>query len=253
MKVKAIIVDDEKMARMLLRGMIHEHLPDIEIVAECPDLSSAVKAIVKEKPDLVYLDIEMPGHSGLELLDFFEEDKINFKIIFTTAYNQYAIQAFKLSAIDYLLKPIDSKDLIQAFAIYQKNEAKDYDYRALKNNFIGDPNTHKIAISSLQSTRFINVNEISCIRADGSYSNIFLSNGQKFTASKGLKHFEETLSQYPQFMRCQKSSIINLSKITELVKSDGGSVVLDNAQSVSVSQDKLAELSERLKDFVKIP
>lgn len=252
MKTTAIIVDDEKMARMLLKGMIQEHLPNVEIVGECSDLPSAVKAIVKTQPNLVFLDIEMPGHSGLELLDFFDENAVNFNIIFTTAYNQYAIQAFKLSAIDYLLKPIDSHDLIQAYDLYEKNKSTKINYNEIKNNFKSDLASQKLAISSMGSIKYIPLNEVVYIQADGSYSNIFLENGQKLTASKSLKFFEDALSNQDVFMRCQKSNIINLSKVTEFIKSDGGSVVLDFKHSVSVSPEKFTELTQRLQGSVKI-
>jgi two-component system LytT family response regulator len=112
--MKAIIVDDENKARQLLRAMLSDLCPNVEVVADCDDLPNGVKAIKRHSPDLVFLDIEMPGHSGLELLDFFNDDEVNFNIIFTTAYDHYAIQAFKLSAVDYLLKPLSPKDLVEA-------------------------------------------------------------------------------------------------------------------------------------------
>jgi two-component system, LytTR family, response regulator len=124
MKHKAIIVDDEKMARILLQGMLEEFCPEIAVVDTCQDLPNAIKSIHKNKPDLVFLDIEMPGHSGLELLDFLDEDDINFSIIFTTAYNQYAIDAFKLSAIDYILKPIESEELENSVSRFIKHKSK---------------------------------------------------------------------------------------------------------------------------------
>lgn len=252
MKTKAIIVDDEKMARVLLKGMVNEHLPNVEIVGECSDLPSAVKTIVKEQPELVFLDIEMPGHSGLELLDFFEADKVNFKIIFITAYNQYAIQAFKLSAVDYLLKPVDAKDLIQAFELFEKNRLFSQDLHTLNNNFSKDFASHKLAIHSMSSVRYVDLNDIVYIAADGAYSNVVLMNGQKITASKGLKHFEEALANYQQFMRCHKSNIINLMRVTEFVKTEGGSVMLADKYAISISQDKLGELKQRLAEVMKI-
>jgi two-component system, LytTR family, response regulator len=251
MKTKAIIVDDEKMARMLLKGMVGEFLPNIEVVGECSDLPSAVKAIVKMQPDLVFLDIEMPGHSGLELLDFFDESSVNFKIIFITAYNQYAIQAFKLSAIDYLLKPIDPKELIQAYDLFLKNQSAKQDIQALKSNFAGELSEQKIAIHSIGCIKYITISDIIYLSADGSYTNLFLKDGQKITASKGLKYFEDILMYHNEFMRCQKSHIINLSQVTEFKKADGGSVVLNHKYDVSVSADKFQELNKRLQVFVK--
>ena len=118
--MKVIIVDDEERARVSLRYLISEFLPNVEIVAECDGIPNAVKSIHKFHPDLVFLDIEMPGHSGLEILDFFDEKDLNFGIIFTTAYQEYAIKAFKLSAVDYLLKPINPSELVAAVERYSK-------------------------------------------------------------------------------------------------------------------------------------
>ena len=109
--IKAIIIDDETQGRKLLQALIISHCPQIQVLEECADLPNGVKAIRKHKPDLIFLDIEMPQHSGLDILDFFYEKDIHFGIIFTTAYNEYAVKAFKLSAVDYLLKPISGDDL----------------------------------------------------------------------------------------------------------------------------------------------
>ena len=111
--VKCIIIDDEPKARNLLEAIIEQYCPDLTIEALCEDLPTGIKAIKKHKPELIFLDIEMPGHSGLELMDFFDDEEVNFGIIFTTAYNEYALQAFRFSAIDYLLKPIQHTTLIE--------------------------------------------------------------------------------------------------------------------------------------------
>jgi len=252
MAIKALIVDDEKMARVLLRGMLQEYCADVEIVEECHDLPSAVKAIVKHQPELVFLDIEMPGHTGLELLDFFDEKNINFSIIFTTAYNQYAIQAFKLSAVDYLLKPIDPKELQNAVNRYAKTGHHKPDLKVLQNNFSASDDNFKIAISTLNSIKYLDLKSILVFEADGSYTHILLENGQKITTSKGLKTYEDILTNHSNFMRCQKSYIVNLEKITEYIKSDGGYVVVNNLHKVPVSADKISELIERLKNSIRI-
>jgi len=122
--IKSIIIDDETRARKLLSTIITDYCPELSIEAECEDLPSGIKAIKKYNPDIVFLDIEMPGHSGLELLNFFTEDEINFNVIFTTAYNEYAVQAFRFSAIDYLLKPIQHGQLKEAVQRYNKRRDK---------------------------------------------------------------------------------------------------------------------------------
>lgn len=251
MRTKAIIVDDEKMARVLLKGLIERYCPEIEVVEQCVDLPSAVKAIIKHQPELVFLDIEMPGHSGLELLDFFDEQSNSFSIIFTTAYNQYAIKAFKLSAVDYLLKPIDSKDLQNAVELYKKQKNRENNYRALRENMKAEIKEQKIAISSLNSVKYLPIADIALLKADGAYTTLYLSNGQQITTSKGLKHYEELLAQHKQFMRSHKSFIINLTKVTEYLRANGGVVIIDGVHNASVSVDKAAELNARLSEFIK--
>lgn len=248
MKIKAILIDDEKMARTLLSGLIKRYCPDIELLDQCPDLPSGVKAIIKHKPDIVFLDIEMPGHSGLELLDFFDEQNATFSIIFTTAYNQYAIKAFKLSAIDYLLKPIEPQELENAIELYKKQKTK-IDYSVLKNNLTSASSNQKIAIHSLQSTKFMDLKNLLYCKADGSYTEFYFLDEQQITSSKGLKHYEDILKEHSQFVRCQKSFIINALYVTEHIKSDGGYVILHNIHKIPVAADKIQELNRKISEL----
>lgn len=242
MNLKAIIVDDEKMARVLLEGMLREYCPEVSILEACVDLPTGVKAIRKHKPDLVFLDIEMPGHSGLELLDFFDEQEVNFSIIFTTAYNQYAIQAFKLAAVDYLLKPIESDELIQAVERFKKNQQQK-DYSILRQNLVpGNPK--KIAIPTVNSIKFIETDKITHLKADGAYTHIHLKDHTKLTTSKSLKTLEHMLSGFNHFFRCHKSFIVNIHFVNEYVKSDGGSLIVNEKEEVQLSSEKSAELLE---------
>ena len=120
--IKSIIIDDEPKARLVLQAVLEQYCPNVTVLEHCADLPSGVKAIKKNKPELVFLDIEMPGHSGLELLDFFAPEEVNFNVIFTTAYNEYALQAFRFSAIDYLLKPIQHNQLMEAVARFEQKK-----------------------------------------------------------------------------------------------------------------------------------
>jgi two-component system, LytTR family, response regulator len=153
-----IIIDDEPKARVLLESLVKQYCNDLEIVALCEDLPSGVKAIKKHKPSLVFLDIEMPGHSGLELLDFFNEEEIDFNIIFTTAYNEYAVQAFRFSAIDFLLKPLQHIQLVEAVERFLKKQSsqKSAHLKNLKENLntTTDWNEKRIAIPSAQTILF---------------------------------------------------------------------------------------------------
>lgn len=247
MQLTAIIIDDEKMARTLLEGMLHEFCKDIEVIDTCPDLPSGIKSIRKNKPDIVFLDIEMPGYSGLELLDFFDENEINFSIIFTTAYNQYALQAFKLSAVDYLLKPIEPVELEKAIERYKKNGHKK-NYQFLKENLSGN-SAQKLAVHTVNSVKFIETDQILFFKAEGAYTELMLTNGKVITASKGLKKYEDILKENRSFFRCHKSFIVNLKYITEHVKSDGGYLLVAEKHEISLSGEKVAELY-KLMDWV---
>jgi two-component system LytT family response regulator len=247
MKYKAIIIDDERNARILLEGMIKDNFNKIEVVDSCQNLADGVKSIVKNKPELVFLDIEMPQHSGLEILDFFEEKDINFSIIFTTAYHEYAINAFKLSAIDYLLKPINPNALDMAIERFEKKQIKS-NLNLLKAN-LNPENVHhqKLAIHTTSSIRYIETNDIMYIKGDGSYAHFFLKDGSQIMVSKTLKHYEDALNQFTNFFRCHRSYLVNIHYITEFIKTDGGYVVINNEHQLSVSQEKTNELIKVLR------
>ncbi len=240
---KCIIIDDEPKARLLLELIIKEYCPQLEVVALCEDLTEGIKAIKKLKPTLVLLDIEMPGHSGLELLDFFNEDEIDFSIIFTTAYNEYAVQAFRFSAIDYLLKPIQHTELVQAVDRFlKKQETQNFSQlKSLKENLNNNINWEekRVAVPSGQTIHFFKPNEIVLIKGEAAYSEIHLSNGQKMLASRNLRHFEDLLKDIPVFFRSHKSYIVNRREIKEYVKSDGGYLSMSNGMQAGISGDKV--------------
>lgn len=238
--IKAIIIEDEKMARTVLKGMLEEYFDHVEVVALCADLPSGVAAIKKHAPDLVFLDIEMPGQSGLDLLHYFPDGEVSFSIIFTTAYNQYAIQAFKLSAVDYLLKPIEPEELERSMERYQKSRDRK-DLQLLRNN-LNPKLPKKIAINTANSVRFVELDNILFFKAEGAYTQLMLNDDSTILVSKGLKNYEEMLAEDSRFYRCHKSYMIHVGAITEYVKSDGGYLLLANKYEVSVSAEKVNEL-----------
>jgi len=250
MSLKAIVIDDERMARTLLKGMIEELRPELSVVELCADLPSGIQAIHKHQPDLVFLDIEMPGHSGLEILTFLNEKDIQFSIIFTTAYNQYAVQAFKLSALDYLLKPVTASDLETAIDRFYKHRTNFGGLAALKENWQVE-GVKKIAINTVNSVRFVAISDILYLKADGAYTQFLLVDESLITSSKGLKHYEEILQEQQQFMRCHKSYLVNLSYVKEYVKSDGGYLLLTNTQQIAISTEKVNEMLKRIGSLKK--
>jgi len=245
-----IIIDDEPKARTLLESVIKQYCPELEIAALCEDLPDGVKAIRKHKPSLVFLDIEMPAHSGLELLDFFNEEEVDFSVIFTTAYNEYAIQAFRFSAIDYLLKPIQHMQLAEAVErfIKKQSQQKTIQLKALKENLNNTTRWEdkRIAVPSGQTIQFFKPSEIIMIKGEAAYSEIHLSNGQKMLASRNLRHFEEMLQSIPVFFRSHKSYIINRQAVQQYVKSDGGYLTLINGLQASISAEKVSEFLKNM-------
>lgn len=242
--MKAIIIDDEKRARVSLQLLLEEYCPEIEIVAQCENLPEGVKAINKYQPELVLLDIEMPGHSGLELLDFFNENEITFSIIFTTAYNEFAIQAFKLSAIDYLLKPIVPEELVLAIERFQKQ--KNQQFKALAEN-INKESFEKIAVPSGNTFILLKIADIVYIKAEGSYSEVIMKDKSKHMVSRNLKNFEEILNSDKRFLRTHKSYFVNFNEVVAYNKSDGGWLEMQNGSSVPVSADKSSLILERIR------
>lgn len=242
MNYKTIIIEDEKRAQILLQNILENHFPTIEIMAIADDLPSGVKAIRKHKPDFVFLDIEMPNYSGLEILDFFDESKIDFSIIFTTAYNHYAIEALKISAVDYLLKPLNKEDIKEAIERFEirNSKYKSDSFSSLKS-IVQDKKINKIAVPEGNHLHFIKPETIIYIKADNSYSEIYLEDGKKMTVSRSIKNFEDGLKQNNSFCRIHKSYLINTSYVERYDKSNGGWITLSNKTELPVSSEKIVD------------
>lgn len=244
--MKAIIIDDEKRARISLTYILQEYCPEVTVVAECENLPEGIKAIRKQQPDIVLLDIEMPGHSGLELLDFFDENEVSFSIIFTTAYNEYALKAFKFSAVDYLLKPIIPEELADAIQRVAKQKQRFENFKAFKENLQQETLT-KIAVPSGNTLLFLDTNKIMYIKGEGAYSEVFCSDGSRQLVSRNLKNFEDILCSDSRFLRIHKSYIVNFNFVTAYNKSDGGSIVLENQIQIPVSPDKSQTILDQIQ------
>jgi two-component system LytT family response regulator len=244
-----LIVDDEAHARAALRGIIESNFKDITILDEVSSVPDAVKAIHKLKPDVVLLDIEMPGYLGIDLLDFFNSQEINFSIIFVTAYNDYALKAFEIAAVDYLLKPTRVDQLERALKRVRNNKENTFDnYYALKEN-LEKRKFEKIAFQTADGLLISDVNDILYLKADSSYTHVFFKNGNKITITKTLQEFN-SLEETGNFMRINRSFIINLNCIEKISKKDGGYVIMNNSEEISASIEKRQILYDRFKDFI---
>lgn len=241
--MKALIIDDEKKARQVLRILIEENCPKITEIYEADNLLSGVDLIKKESPNIVFLDIEMPEHSGLEILNFIEKEVYNFEIIFTTAYSEYAIEAFQLSAIDYLLKPVrpnQVKEAVDKALTFLGNSQINQRLSELKDS-LQNSNFKKIGLPNADGVKFVNFNEIISLEADGMYTKVSTLNDATILVSKPLKFFVDLLQKINTFYRPHRSYLINLSYIKEYVKKDGGYILMENDKTISISKDKKDE------------
>ncbi len=239
--ISTIIIDDEAKGRVALREKILAYCPQIEILAEAANGQEALLLIQHHKPQLVFLDIEMPRMNGFEMLNELPEK--NFHIIFTTAYDQYAIKAIKYAAFDYLLKPIDIEELktaVEKIDIKQTVQTKHQADLLQQNIQHPKKQFNKLAIPALEGLFFYDINDIIHLEANSNYTNIYFNNNQKIIASKTLKEFEELLP-LAVFFRTHHSHIINLNFIKRYIKGDGGQIELQNGTYVEVSRRKKEE------------
>jgi len=243
MKITSLIIDDEKKARVLLSTILQEYCPKIEEIYTAEDLPSGVELIKKHQPNIVFLDIEMPEYSGLQILDFVDKDDLNFEIIFTTAYSEYAIEAFQFSAIDYLLKPLRPKQVQDAVDRFEKETKKNqlHDKLLELSNAFKTAAFNKIALPVSDGVRFVPLDDIICFKADGMYTKVFSLSEGEILISKPLKHFVEMLQNKSLFYRPHRSFLINLKHIKQFVKKDGSYIVMENDISVAISKEKKEE------------
>ena len=233
--LKAIIVDDEPKARENLQILLQDFVKGVEVVALCHNIAEAVEAVELHAPDVVFLDIQLQRETGFDLLTTLKD--INFEVIFTTAYTEFAIKAFKFSAIDYLLKPIDIEELKKAVHKVEKRVSNNMTSRLtqlVQNLKQGSAENYKIALPTLEGLVFVNVKDILYCEASSNYTLIFTAE-EKYLVSKTLKEYEELLSDH-NFFRIHNSYLININEIKKYVKGEGGYVVLSNNVSLDVSK-----------------
>ncbi|WP_018615348.1 LytR/AlgR family response regulator transcription factor [Segetibacter koreensis] len=245
--IKAIIIEDEERSREMLRDMLTEHFKNITVMALCKDVAEGKAAIEKFHPDLVFSDIELENSSAFEMLQ--QIDEIDFEVIFTTAYDKYAIQAIKFSALDYLLKPFSLADLSAALNHYQQKQNKKQSalqFDTLFHNLQNlQKNSKRIALPTSNGLAMIPLNEIIRCQAEVNYTNFFLSNKRKMVIAKTLKEFEELLNEY-DFIRVHNSHLINLHHVVNYTRGEGGIITMSDGSEVDVSRRKKDEFLARL-------
>lgn len=233
--IKVIIIDDEQHCIITLQHLLNK-IPNVEIVATTQDSTHAKDLIEKHHPDIIFIDIEMPALNGFDVINQFSN--FSFKIIFTTAYDHYAIKAIRLNALDYLLKPIDISELQSAIEKYTSNSMQSSSLQVEKaQKFAQQKVMDTLAVANTDGLNFIKISDIIYLEASNSYTYIYTNDGQKNLVSKTLAVFEELLDMQ-QFFRAHKSYIINLKSIKKYIRGDGGEIIMNNGTSISLSRNQ---------------
>ena len=248
--LKAIIVDDEKHCSDRLGMLLHKHLKSVQVIKICSTITEAKRAIENENPDVVFLDIQLNDNTGFDLLS--QIKNINFEVIFTTGYDNYAIKAFKFSALDYLLKPIDKDDLKESINKLKKQEGLKNTIQKIETLFHNFKNnvghSKRLAIPTLEGLIMVDATKIIHLQSDINYTHIFISSGKKITTPKTLKYFNEILDM-PYFFRIHKSHMVNLSFVESYRKGKGGHVVLTNGSKLEVAVRRKEQLLQKLNSI----
>lgn len=246
--MQSIIIDDKKGAKDTLKLLLKIHCPEISIIAEASNVAEGLEVISTYNPRLVFLDIEMPDGTGFDLLEQIET--VDFKIIFTTGFEQYAIKAFKFSAIDYLLKPIDADDLKEAVAKAQaevKNKTLQLKVGTLLSNLqeVSDA-LKKIVLKDSDTVHVVQVKDILYLEADSNYTKFYLTDNREILTSNTLKEYDTILSK-TGFYRVHKSFLVNLSMVEKFDKREGGTIILQGNIQLPIAYRKKDEFLSLLE------
>ena len=244
------MIDDEKNALEMMEWLLQTYCPDVEILAMCQSAEQGISSINKHHPDVVFLDIEMPKMNGFDMLEQF--DKLTFDVVFCTAYDQFAIKAFKYSALNYLLKPVDPEELkatvkrISEKKNLLSREQFELLLQGMKQQSKSTP--QRIALTTNDGLIFVPTADIIYCEAESNYTNVVLSGAKKVLVSKVLKDIDEAL-EGSDFFRVHSSFLINLNRIKKFVRGDGGYIVMDNDAVVSISRSRKQEFMELFSKF----
>lgn len=238
--LKTYLLDDEPNCSDVLQVLLGKYCPDVWIAGVFNDAELALEAIRRERPDLLFLDIEMPILNGFDLLR--RCDPLDFKVVFTTAYDQYAVKAFKFNALDYLLKPVDKDELIGVVQKAQQNAVPSSAQLSAVQYLKSNPTPERIALPVGQELLLVDVADVLYVESEGSYVSVFLKDqGKPVVLSKSLREFEDLLNN-PGFFRAHNSHLVNLRHIRKIVRTDGGEIVMANGRSLPVARAKKTEL-----------
>lgn len=253
--INAIIVDDEEFARSSLYFLLQENCKVVHITGIAKSVAEAKLLLQKHQVDLIFLDIAMPGENGFELISTAEQHSAH--VVFTTAYDQYAVKAIKANALDYLLKPIDIDELKESvekavkFISSKKTDTSSSARLLSLKNDLDQKNVRKISLPNGQGYTLVDLDHIVHVEADSNYSIFHLHDNEKITVSKVLKEYEEILPE-SQFVRVHKSSIVNLNYLQEYNSRNGLELTLKNGQRIAVSRRRASDFLERIRNYTQL-
>ncbi len=249
-KIKAIIVEDEIKGLNNLKTLLREHCPNLEVIGDADSVESGLNLLKQPdiNPDVAFLDVNLRDGQVFQLLNQLEV--INFDIIFVTAFEEYALKAFEYSSIGYIVKPIDPDKLIETVnKVKPKNDQSINERLDVFKQHYSNPNAfEKISIPAIDGIYFINIKEIVRCEAEDNYTHIHLQSGERITASKTIKFYEELLSGF-NFYRVHKSHLINLNFMRKFVKGDGGFLIMDDSKRIEVSRRRRPAFLEKMKQL----
>ncbi|MEO5684518.1 MAG: LytTR family DNA-binding domain-containing protein [Chitinophagaceae bacterium] len=248
--IRCILIDDESNSLEMMEWLLKTYCPQVKIEAMCHSAADGIAAIHQHKPDIVFLDIEMPHMNGFDMLEQF--DKLFFQVVFCTAYDQFAIKAFKYSALNYLLKPVDPADLVETIRRIEdkyftpSKEQIDLLLQTMKQT--SKPAIQRIALTTGDGLIFVPVQNIMYCQAESNYTNVVLAGGKKIMVSKVLKDIDEALAG-PDFFRVHNSYLINVNHISKFVRGDGGYVIMEDGASIGIARNRRQLFMERFEKF----
>lgn len=248
--LKAIIIEDEDHSLNLLKQLIGDYLPQIELLGFAKNVTDGIAIIKSKQPDLVFLDVDLGESTGFELLKAF--DQVFFEVVFTTGHSSYAVEAFKHKAIHFIVKPVGPIELIEAVKrVTEVQTLKNKDVSEINSllNSIELQKKKKLSIPISDGSKFITIADIVYIKADGSYSNIYMDDGTKLTVTKLLKELEKQLAD-ESFYRVNKSCLVNLEQVAMLKRTDGGTIVMSDNSTVIVSRNKKDDFLIKISEYL---
>lgn len=250
--MKIIIVDDEASVRNSISAILRESFPSVEIVAEAGSVEEGYKKILEYQPDLLFLDVEMPDGTGFDLLNRLKPSSINFRLIFITAHQEYAMQAIRVSALDFVLKPFDREDIYRAVEKAEgiiNIEEEQLKLKALRDNLEGRKVLKRLVLHTAENIHIVSISDILRAEAESNYTHFFMKGGSKILVSRTIKEFDNLLSG-SGMIRVHQSHLVNIIFVDRFVKRDGGYLVLKDNTKIPVSQNLRKQVIQAINDSI---